>query len=86
MTHNNIEVLRVEGLVQLLRNYLLGDGFPERRVKSILAAKKVHFEVRIKIPNSKAPILSSTFLVWYGLLISYSSSSSSSGGGGGGGW
>ena len=36
MTHNNIEVLRVEGLVQLLRYYLLGDGFPERCVKSIL--------------------------------------------------
>ena len=51
------------GLVQRLRNYLLGDGFPERpegRVKSILrvdrketdfnynAAKKVHFEVCIK--------------------------------------
>jgi hypothetical protein len=48
----------VVGLVQRLRNYLLGDGFPERRVKSILrrvdrretdcnynAAKKVHFEV-----------------------------------------
>ena len=50
-------VLCVVGLVQRLRNYLLGDGFPERRVKSILsvdrketdcnynAAKKVHFEV-----------------------------------------
>ena len=81
-TQNNIEVLRVEGLIQRLRNYLLGDGFPERRIKSILrrvdrkkldwdfnATKKVHFEVRIKIPNSKAPFLSSTFLVWYGLLI-----------------
>ncbi len=51
-------VLCVVGLVQRLRNYLLGDGFPERRVNSILrrvdrketdcnynAAKKVHFEV-----------------------------------------
>ena len=56
-TQNNIEFLRVEGLIQRLRNYLIGDGFPERRVKSILrvdrketdcnynAAKKVHFEV-----------------------------------------
>ena len=54
-------VLCVVGLVQRLRNYLLGDGFPERRIKSILrrvdrketdcnynAAKKVHFEVWIK--------------------------------------
>ena len=64
-------------------DFLLGDGFPERRVKSILgrvdrkkldwdfiATKKVHFEASCEnIPNSKAPILSSTFLVWYGLLI-----------------
>ena len=51
-------VLCAVGLVQRLRNYLLGDGFPERRVKSVLrrvdrkkldwdfnATKKVHFEV-----------------------------------------